>query len=372
MTIFDEVNALDAALVAESYQLQRARERHKAACVSCSSSDALHVYPDAGAKTGRGFYCHSCGISHTNIDLVMALEGISNIDAARDLAARFGIPMEDSPEPTYFKRRREQTMQPIQAPTQEPQDAYTRIWSALTIGPEACAYLERRGISPDCAHWMGVRSVETHGELAALYASTTQDEQLRHGLVREVDGRMRRVVWDVPFLVMPYLEWCQQHDGEHGPERITLLRFAPFGAYREAHPRLKYLSPYDHRPDEPYCAWQVESAHMSSKMLGITEGEINALSLHMMGLPAIATAGAQGWRSAWASRLIGLDRVLLFADGDKAGQEWAQRITDDLAALVGYYEAQQLCVHVRLPHKQDVNDLLQSGALRQLIDEVTR
>lgn len=372
MSIFDDVNALDAALVAESYQLQRARERHKTACVSCSSSDGLHVYQDVGAKTGRGFYCHSCGISHTNIDLVMALESVSAIDAAIDLASRFGIPMDDDYKAAQKPARSIKTHKPIQAPTQDPQDAYTRIWGALTLGDEAAAYIRRRGVDPECAYWMGVRSVETRGELAAIYASTTHEEQLRHGLTRISDGRAQRVVWDVPFLVMPYLEWCQQHDGEHGPERITLLRFAPFGAYREAHPRLKYLSPYDHRPEEPYCAWQVESAHMADGMLGITEGEINALSLHMMGLPAIATAGAQGWRSSWAPRLLGLRRVLLFADGDKAGQEWAQRITDDLAALVGYYEAQQLCVHVRLPHKQDINDLLQSGALRQLIDEVAR
>lgn len=369
MTIFDDANAIAAPLIAETYQLERARERHKAACVACSSSDALHVYPDTGAKTGRGFYCHSCGQGFSNVDLVMALHACDSITAARDIAARFGIPVEDGHEAYQKPAKSIRTLQPTQTPVLSPQSPYARIWDALELGSQARAYLAGRGISPSCAHWMGVRSVETHADLAAVYELTSQEEQLRYGLVRMDNDRARRVVWDVPFLVLPYLEWCQPCDAEHGPEQITLLRFAPFGAYREAYPKLKYLSPYGRRPDEPYCAWQVEGA-LDSGALAVTEGELNALSLHTLGMPAVATAGAQGWRSSWAPRLSSLKRVLLFADGDKAGQSWAQQITQDLAAVTGYYEAQRLCVHVHLPPGQDVNDMLKAGRLAALVDEV--
>ena len=368
MSLFNEVNSINAALVAESFGLERARERNKAACPACSSTDGLHVYPDNGQKQGRGFYCWACGEGMSNVDLVMTLDGCDAKTAAYEIAARFNIQVEDAPRARYFASSRAPTPQPIPTPMSAPKRPLETLWRSLSLGQLAVDYLHHeRAIHPECANAMGVRSVETRQELAAMMDLLTSDQRLELGLERMDGDRTRQVVWDVPFLVMPYLEPCAPHDGAHGPEGIETLRFALFGEYRARYPKLKYLSLYERRPAIPYAAWQIEGAREAGRRLYIVEGELNALSLQQHGIPTIATAGAHGWQESWLDLIGDLDGVTLVCDGDRAGYEWASRIGEQVSTRMGFYEAGSWLRVVHMEAGDDINDLSQRGELRAWI-----
>lgn len=85
----------------------------------------------------------------------------------------------------------------------------------------------------------------------------------------------------------------------------------------------------------------------------LTEGEIDALSLHQCGLPALGVPGSENWEKHWTSILQDFSTVYVFSDGDEAGQKFAKRVMSE------YDRA----VNVKMPDGEDVNSMLvQHGA----------
>lgn len=60
---------------------------------------SLKIYPD-----GKGFYCFSCGTGGDQIKFAALYRGISNYEAAKELAAAFDIPIQ---EPITYREKRE-------------------------------------------------------------------------------------------------------------------------------------------------------------------------------------------------------------------------------------------------------------------------
>lgn len=79
----------------------------------------------------------------------------------------------------------------------------------------------------------------------------------------------------------------------------------------------------------------------------ITEGEIDAVTCWMAGLPAVAIPGTQGWRSAY-SRLFRWRQVTVLADGDDPGRKFAQEIRNHL----------ENCTILGMPDGEDVNSVV--------------
>lgn len=60
---------------------------------------SMKIYPN-----GKGYYCFSCGAGGDQIKLVARYMGITNYDAAKKLAAAFGIPIQI---PVTYREKRE-------------------------------------------------------------------------------------------------------------------------------------------------------------------------------------------------------------------------------------------------------------------------
>jgi DNA primase len=89
---------------------------------------------------------------------------------------------------------------------------------------------------------------------------------------------------------------------------------------------------------------------MTSEIVAVVEGQIDALSLALCGLPAIAMIGT-GW-APWLPQSLAHKSVLVATDADAAGDETAWRLT---AALVAFEcRARRL----RPPCGKDWNDEL--------------
>lgn len=93
-----------------------------------------------------------------------------------------------------------------------------------------------------------------------------------------------------------------------------------------------------------------------ARTVAITEGEIDAMTLHQCGVPALSVNAGSGnhqWIENDWDRLERFSEILVFFDGDEAGNKGAQEVIHRLGA--------ERCKRVNLPVK-DANEWLLAGA----------
>lgn len=123
------------------------------------------------------------------------------------------------------------------------------------------------------------------------------------------------------------------------------------------------------KPTEKDCekilfGWQ--AIDPNSRYIVITEGEIDALSGCVYGLPTLSVpfGGGSGKKQDWIEseydNLQLYEEIYLALDSDKAGQEAVAEISTRLGL--------ERCKIVKLPHK-DLNECLQKGVTKEEIDQ---
>lgn len=91
----------------------------------------------------------------------------------------------------------------------------------------------------------------------------------------------------------------------------------------------------------------------------VTEGELDAITLSMCGIPAVAVPGATNWKDHFKRCLDDFPETYVFGDGDTAGRGLNKKLINDVRAIP-----------VRMPKGEDVNSLYLTGgasALRRLL-----
>ena len=78
---------------------------------------------------------------------------------------------------------------------------------------------------------------------------------------------------------------------------------------------------------DPARVFNVQSLITADSDIHVTEGEIDAVVLNMLGYPAVAIPGASGFQSHHRRMLAGFNRVFVWGDPDEAGAQFAGRIT---------------------------------------------
>lgn len=135
--------------------------------------------------------------------------------------------------------------------------------------------------------------------------------------------------------------------------RMALPYLTPNGVVQIRYRRLveddspKYLG-------DPGTEVTLYNAHATLGARGpvfLCEGEMDAIAVTTLaGYPAVGIPGAKAWTAHpyWARCFVGLDQLILPADGDAAGHELADAVRTDLPE-----------VHVvRLPDGEDANSVL--------------
>lgn len=79
----------------------------------------------------------------------------------------------------------------------------------------------------------------------------------------------------------------------------------------------------------------------------VTEGEIDALTMNICGIPALGVPGAEKWREHWTEVLDDFAYVYIMADGDKAGGKFANLVRDNIPHAVT----------IQMPEGEDVNSM---------------
>lgn len=109
--------------------------------------------------------------------------------------------------------------------------------------------------------------------------------------------------------------------------------------------------------------FNISALFHATDTIHLTEGEMDAIILHQLGLPAVALVGANGFAPRHARMLAGFSRIWVWGDGDAAGAELVNTVTRRLP-----YSAKG----VQVAPGTDVNDIYLShgaGALLELTKE---
>lgn len=183
-------------------------------------------------------------------------------------------------------------------------------FQGLGLGPAGSAYLESRGLAGDTVRkFFGEVSASPSLELHKPYA-----------------GRLAILSLGPDDAVHDVALRCIQHDdcGEVGC------------------PKYLFLEGVEKR------LWNARAALSPGNEIDIAEGQLDAISLVACGLNAVGVSGAHGWKTHFPRLFGGFDTIRVWADGDRAGREFAERVVSDLP------QAEVMMV----PSGEDVNSIL--------------
>lgn len=120
----------------------------------------------------------------------------------------------------------------------------------------------------------------------------------------------------------------------------------------------KYIQP----SNEPTHIYNVQALHDADTVIGVCEGEIDAISATLAGIPSVGIPGASNWKPFWYRLFDDFGRVIILGDGDTAGRKFASKLSHTIPGG----EAKVL------PDGQDVNSFIVdhgSGAFLELVFE---
>lgn len=157
------------------------------------------------------------------------------------------------------------------------------------------------------------------------------------------------------------------HERFEGMLAIPYLRRGPLGSWKVVGMRFRALDPdvkpkYNQPSEQKISTFNPQAVLTTEGAVGICEGEIDAISACQVGLPTVGIPGAQAWKPWWAALFEPVSRVIILADGDEPGLEFAAKVKADIPQAV------------ILPHneRQDTNSVLVNEgeeALAELINK---
>lgn len=199
--------------------------------------------------------------------------------------------------------------------------------------------------SDSLKHWLGKTAQRYHESLDEETTTYLAARGLDQDAVR---GSLLGLVVDPdplhePFrgrLSIPYIT----------PTGIVSMRFRCLRRHDcKAEKCPKYVQPEGDRTH----IYNVQALHDADTMVGICEGELDALVATIAGLPSVGTPGIRNFKPFYYRLFDDFERVLILGDGDKDGRSF----TAKLAHAIATAEARAL------PDGYDVNSyVLEHGA----------
>lgn len=93
--------------------------------------------------------------------------------------------------------------------------------------------------------------------------------------------------------------------------------------------------------------WGVQFLAQAEDYIAVAEGEIDALSSNIAGVPCVGISGAEKWKDHWNNVFEDFTRVYVWQEGDEAGKRFGDMLVREVGAI-----------RLALPAKEDVNSTL--------------
>ena len=110
--------------------------------------------------------------------------------------------------------------------------------------------------------------------------------------------------------------------------------------------------------------YNVQALHQAEDILYIAEGELDTITAHVVGFPTVGIGGASKYEDHYTKLFEDFQEVIVLADGDSAGEQFASRIL---------HENENARV-VYMPDGEDVNSIIVKHGderLRRIIASAT-
>lgn len=80
--------------------------------------------------------------------------------------------------------------------------------------------------------------------------------------------------------------------------------------------------------------YNVQALHDATTMIGVSEGELDALVATHAGLPTVGCPGASSWKPFYYRLFDDFEYVFVLGDGDTAGRKWAGGLVPNIPGAV--------------------------------------
>lgn len=191
---------------------------------------------------------------------------------------------------------------------------------------------------------------------ASLPGSKAEEYLESRGLAGEGLTRFRLGVVDDPL---------PGHDMYRGWLAIPYLRWSPGQGWSVITMRFRCLEDHDHGRHGKYMAHPGSQIHVYNTLsvlrnedeMCICEGELDAVSAELNGLPAVGIPGRENWKSFYYRMFLGYEKVYILADGDQAGKDFAFDVMKTLPN--GRI--------INMPEGEDVNSTIQKFGMNAVL-----
>lgn len=128
------------------------------------------------------------------------------------------------------------------------------------------------------------------------------------------------------------------HEMYRGMLSIPYLRRAHDGEWSVVSLRFRCLLDHDHHGHGKYNTEAGDTPRLfntlalitSDDTIAITEGEIDAITAQVCGIPAVGVPGVQSWKPHFLDPFLGYERVYILSDGDDPGRQFARAVAQQL------------------------------------------
>jgi hypothetical protein len=152
------------------------------------------------------------------------------------------------------------------------------------------------------------------------------------------------------FLAIPYLRWSADNKSA-----VVSIRFRCIDNHdHKGHG--KYMTVAGDRPR----LFNTLALLKDSPSIAITEGEIDAITTQMCGLPAVGVPGSQAWQPYFREPFLGYKDVYVLADGDEAGMQFANTVAASLPNSKV----------IPMPPGEDVSSLVSAKGIDALMERI--
>lgn len=128
------------------------------------------------------------------------------------------------------------------------------------------------------------------------------------------------------------------HEMFRGWMAIPYMRYSEWRGWSVASIRFRCLDDHDHKGHGKYMTVAGDKPRLFNTIplleqhvsVAITEGEIDAMTAQMCGIPTVGVPGAQAWQPHFRELFLGYREVFIFADGDEPGMQFANTVAKSL------------------------------------------
>lgn len=196
--------------------------------------------------------------------------------------------------------------------------------------------------------WLPGSPAEEHLASRGLLEESVAEEvnKYRLGYVRDPLPGFEQYVG---MLAIPYL---RRHP-KHGWMCVSLR----FRSLREGS-KNKYLT----MGGDDVRLFNTPALRSANAVVGICEGEIDAITATLCGVPTVGVPGAGQWEDHWGPLFTDLKAVYVFADGDEDGRKFARKMAKRFGNAVV----------IDCGDGRDVNSIYQDGGITAVQERIPK